>query len=77
MAFVNEKEDDKMKVAVVTLPLHTNYGGILQAYALRKCLIDMGHESTVLDLHQFEFLSFGNVPPPFRSVLTSLHSSPY
>lgn len=25
-----------MKVAVITLPLHTNYGGILQAYALKK-----------------------------------------
>lgn len=39
-----------MKVAVVTLPLHTNYGGLLQAFALKKCLSDMGHEATVLDL---------------------------
>ena len=39
-----------MKVAVVTLPLHTNYGGLLQAFALKKCLNDMGHEVTVLDL---------------------------
>lgn len=39
-----------MKVAVVTLPLHTNYGGLLQAFALKKCLNDMGHEATVLDL---------------------------
>ncbi len=39
-----------MKVAVVTLPLHTNYGGLLQAYALKTCIEGMGHEVTVLDL---------------------------
>ena len=39
-----------MKIAVVTLPLHTNYGGLLQAYALKTCLEVMGHEVTVLDL---------------------------
>ena len=41
-----------MKAAIVTLPLHTNYGGLLQAYAL-KCLIqDLGHEVDVLDISQ-------------------------
>lgn len=39
-----------MKVAIVTLPLHTNYGGILQAYALKETLCQLGHEVTVLDL---------------------------
>ncbi len=39
-----------MKVAIVTLPLHTNYGGLLQAYALKSCLEGLGHETTVLDL---------------------------
>lgn len=39
-----------MKVAIVTLPLHTNYGGLLQAYALKKTLEGLGHEVTVLDL---------------------------
>lgn len=38
-----------MKVAIVTLPLHTNYGGLLQAYALKSCLEELGHEATVLD----------------------------
>lgn len=38
-----------MKIAIITLPLHTNYGGILQAYALRKVLMDMGHEADVID----------------------------
>ena len=39
-----------MKVAIVTLPLHTNYGGLLQAYALKACLEQLGHVATVLDL---------------------------
>ena len=33
----------------MTLPLHTNYGGILQAYALKTYLESMGHQATVLD----------------------------
>lgn len=39
-----------MKVAIVTLPLHTNYGGLLQAYALKATIESLGHEATVLDL---------------------------
>ena len=37
-----------MKIAILTLPLHTNYGGILQAYALQTALERMGHEVTHL-----------------------------
>ena len=33
-----------MKVAVLTLRLHSNYGGILQAYALMTVLKRLGHE---------------------------------
>lgn len=33
----------------MTLPLHTNYGGILQAYALQRVLHDMGHDVVLLD----------------------------
>ena len=39
-----------MKVAIITLPLHTNYGGLLQAFALKRCLTEIGHEVCVLDL---------------------------
>lgn len=38
-----------MRIAIITLPLHTNYGGILQAYALRKSLVDMGHQCDLID----------------------------
>ena len=41
-----------MRVAIVTLPLHTNYGGLLQAYALRKAIGSLGHDVTVLDLKE-------------------------
>lgn len=37
-----------MRIAILTLPLHTNYGGILQAYALQTILERMGHEVVVL-----------------------------
>lgn len=38
-----------MKIGILTLPLHTNYGGILQAYALQTVLERMGHEVEVID----------------------------
>ena len=38
-----------MKVGMVTMPQHTNYGGILQAYALKTAIESLGHEVTVFD----------------------------
>lgn len=38
-----------MRIAILTLPLHTNYGGILQCYALQTVLERLGHEVKVLD----------------------------
>ncbi|MGM9786553.1 MAG: polysaccharide pyruvyl transferase family protein [Candidatus Cryptobacteroides sp.] len=38
-----------MKIAIITLPIHTNYGGILQAYALKTVLEGYGNEVFVLD----------------------------
>lgn len=38
-----------MKIAILTLPLHTNYGGILQAYALQTVLERMGHEVCLME----------------------------
>ena len=37
-----------MKIGILTLPLHTNYGGILQAFALQTVLERMGHEVKVI-----------------------------
>ena len=40
-----------MKIGIVTLPFNSNYGGILQAYALQSVLKKMGH--TVLTVNRF------------------------
>jgi hypothetical protein len=37
-----------MKIGILTLPLHTNYGGILQAYALKTVLERLGHEVWII-----------------------------
>lgn len=37
-----------MKVAILTLPPHINYGNLLQAYALQLTLERQGHEVTIL-----------------------------
>jgi hypothetical protein len=50
-----------MKIAILTLPLHTNYGGILQAYALKTTLEKFGHEVYLLDTNL-------NTPPVMRAI---------
>lgn len=45
-----------MRIGILTLPLHTNYGGILQAYALQTVLERMGHEVVVFDTPNKNFL---------------------
>lgn len=51
-----------MKIGILTLPLHTNYGGILQAYALQTVLERMGHEVYVLGkLYPGRKISFGRL----------------
>lgn len=41
-----------MKIGVLTLPLHSNYGGILQAYALQTVLERMGHSVVVFNIEK-------------------------
>lgn len=50
-----------MKIGILTLPLHTNYGGILQAYALQTVLERMGHNVEVIDKSRYRFLPFYNL----------------
>lgn len=38
-----------MKTGILTLPLHCNYGGIMQAYALQAFLQREGHDVMILD----------------------------
>lgn len=39
------------KIAILTQPLHTNYGGNLQNFALQTVLKKMGHEPLTIDRH--------------------------
>lgn len=38
-----------MKIGILTQPLHSNYGGLLQNYALQQTLIRAGHEVETID----------------------------
>lgn len=40
-----------MKILILTHPLETNYGGILQNYALQKVLRNQGHDVRTIDFH--------------------------
>lgn len=48
-----------MKIGIITLPLHTNYGGILQAYAMQIILKRMGHDA----IHLQPKISFPSIHP--------------
>src|SRR5690554_859738 len=39
-----------MRIGILTQPLHKNYGGILQAYALQTVLTNMGHDVWTLNI---------------------------
>lgn len=38
-----------MKIGILTQPLHDNYGGLLQAYALKEVLKEMGHQVVIVN----------------------------
>lgn len=44
-----------MKIAILTQPLHSNYGGILQAYAMQHVLRRMGHDPVTVDYRDVWF----------------------
>lgn len=51
-----------MKVGILTLPLYTNYGGILQAYAMMNVLKKMGHEVWLIDKIKSPDLEYSQMP---------------
>mgnify|MGYP003297758625 CR=1 FL=1 len=54
-----------MRIGILTLPLHTNYGGILQAYALQTILEIMGHQVVVFNKKIKYSLSLWRLPLSF------------
>ena len=51
-----------MRVAILTLPLHSNYGGILQAYALQTVIERMGNAVDVLNKSRLKHISLWRKP---------------
>ena len=47
-----------MKIGIITQPLSSNYGGILQNYALQQVLKRMGHEVWTIDYNAFGWLNW-------------------
>lgn len=47
-----------MKIGIITQPLHANYGGILQNYALQQVLKQMGHEVWTIDYGKFTWINW-------------------
>ena len=40
-----------MKIGILTSPLKSNYGGILQNWALQQVLIKLGHKPITIDIY--------------------------
>lgn len=61
------------------MPLHTNYGGILQAYALQTVLTRMGHDAYVIEKEQKPLrLPLWRMPVKFaRRIIRNLTGHPY
>lgn len=49
-----------MKIGILTQPLASNYGGILQNYALQQVLKRMGHEVWTVDYNRFGWLDWAD-----------------
>ncbi len=45
----NRKAGDKLKIGILTLHSQTNYGGVLQAYALQEVLTRFGYDVQIVD----------------------------
>lgn len=76
-----------MRIGILTLPLHTNYGGILQAYALQTVLERMGHSVRFIEPEKYPikstkqiiryYLSILAYRAGFHSIVHMLHGEQY
>ena len=49
-----------MRIGIITQPLTTNYGGILQNYALQEVLRRMGHEPWTVDYNKYSWWNWAD-----------------
>jgi hypothetical protein len=48
----DQKKNKEMRIGILTQPLHNNYGGLLQNYALQAVLSDLGHEVLTINIRR-------------------------
>lgn len=58
-----------MKIGILTQPLHNNYGGLLQAYALKEVLQSLGHEATIINRQSKKVSTFRKYGSVVKSIL--------
>jgi hypothetical protein len=61
-----------MKIGILTVPFNNNYGGFLQAFALKRILTDMGHDVIFINRHRNR-LSTITIRSRVRNLLKALH----
>ena len=69
-----------MRICILTQPFSLNYGGLLQAFALQKALIRMGHEVTTLRFPPPTYKhpnKYGLYWITFKRLLSKLRGNPY
>lgn len=66
-----------MKIGILTLPLHTNYGGILQAYALYQTLESLGHKPYFFIIDRSNFLGINKLLKKGVNALLHIFDSRY
>ncbi|HHX71151.1 MAG TPA: polysaccharide pyruvyl transferase family protein [Gallicola sp.] len=58
-----------MKIGILTQPLHNNYGGLLQAYALKEVLQSLGHEVIIINRQSKKVSTFRKFGSVLKSIL--------
>lgn len=66
-----------MKISILTQPLHINYGGTLQAYALQKVLKKMGHEVETINYAWKESSDFKKILSFCKKILFGKKTKPF
>lgn len=58
-----------MKIGILTQPLNNNYGGLLQAYALKEVLQSLGHEVIIINRQSKKVSTFRKYGSVVKSIL--------
>jgi hypothetical protein len=64
-----------MKIALLTLPLTNNYGGILQAWALKEVLEQLGNKVHLLNIQPL--IKFSTLASVFITLLAVQLNTPH